>query len=108
MIEFNHTDLNISKQAALLYLNRSSLYYKHKICDNSELANKIHEIYLQSKCIYGYRKITAALNNLGIIVNHKKVVKIMREMKIKGLYPRKRINTTIANSSQKFEYLLNV
>ena len=30
----------------------------------------------------------------------------MREMKIVGLYPRKRINTTILNPNQKFAYLL--
>ncbi|MEY3250792.1 MAG: hypothetical protein RLZZ27_900, partial [Actinomycetota bacterium] len=106
MIELDHADLNISKQAALLCLNRSSLYYKYKFCDDSELANKIHEIYLQSKCIYGYRKITASLHNCGVITNHKKVAKIMRQMRIVGLYPRKRINTTIANSSHKFTYLL--
>ena len=63
MIELDHADLNISKQAALLYLNRTSLYYKPKICNDTELANKIHEIYLQSKCIYGYRKISASLPN---------------------------------------------
>lgn len=106
MIELDHANLNISKQAALLYLKRSSLYYKYKICDDSELANKIHEIYLQSKCIYGYRKITAFLHDSGIITNRKKVARIMREMKIRGLYPRKRINTTIANSNHKFSYLL--
>ena len=36
--------------------------------------------HLQSKCIYGYRKITASLHNFGIITNHKKVVRIMREI----------------------------
>ena len=107
MIEFNHADLNISKQASLLSLNRTSLYYKHRILDDTELANQIHEIYLKNKCIYGYRKITAALrHNFGVISNRKKVARIMRQMKIVGLYPRKRINTTIVNSNQKFAYLL--
>jgi putative transposase len=106
MIEFDHADLNISQQASLLELNRTSLYYKHKIFGDTELANQIHEIYLKSKCIYGYRKITASLHNFGVISNHKKVSRIMREMKIIGLYPRKKINTTIVNSNQKFAYLL--
>ena len=101
MIELDHANLNISKQAALLYLNRSSLYYKYKICDDSELANKIHEIYLQSKCIYGYRKITAFLHDSGIITNRKKVARIMREMKIRRLYPRKRIKRLLQNLIHK-------
>jgi len=106
MIEFDHADLPINAQASLLQLNRSTIYHKHQFSDDSELANKIHEIYLKNRCIYGYRKITASLNILGIIVNRKKVARIMREMKIVGLYPRKRINTTLLNSSQKFAYLL--
>jgi len=107
MIEFDHADLNVSKQSSLLDLNRTSLYYKPTILDDTELANQIHEIYLKNKCIYGYRKITAALHrNFGVISNRKKVARIMREMKIVGLYTRKRINTTITNSNQKFAYLL--
>ena len=84
MIEFGHADLPINTQASLLELNRSTIYHKHKISDDTELANKIHEIYLKNRCIYGYRKITAALNILGVIVNRKKVARIMREMKMLG------------------------
>lgn len=108
MIELDHADLSVSKQSSLLDCNRTSLYYKHTNLDDTELANQIHEIYLKNKCIYGYRKITAALrHNFGVISNHKKVARIMREMKIAGLYPRKRIKTTIADlAHQKFAYLL--
>ena len=106
MIEFDHADLAINAQASLLELNRSTIYHKHQPSNDTELANKIHEIYLKNRCIYGYRKITAALNILGVIVNRKKVARIMRKMKIVGLYPRKRINTTILNPNQKFAYLL--
>ena len=81
MIEFDHADLAINAQASLLALNRSTIYHKRHLSDDTELANKIHEIYLKSKCIYGYRKITAALNILGVIVNRKKVTRIMRGMR---------------------------
>lgn len=40
---------------------------------------------------YGYRKVTAALKNSGNIVNHKKVLRIMKEMGIEGLYPKKKV-----------------
>ena len=108
MIELDHADLSVSKQSSLLDCNRTSLYYKRTVLDDTELANQIHEIYLKNKCIYGYRKITAALrHNFGVTSNRKKVARIMREMKIVGLYPRKRIKTTIADlSHQKFAYLL--
>ena len=106
MIETNHPSLNISKQASMLAMNRGNIYYQPTVADDSDLANQIHEIYLKSKCIYGYRKVTAALANIGIIANHKRVMKIMRKMNIKGLYPKKRTNTTISNSNYKFSYLL--
>jgi hypothetical protein len=48
MIEFDHADLAINAQASLLQLNRSTIYHKHKISNDSELANKIHEIYLRT------------------------------------------------------------
>ena len=67
MIEFDHADLAINAQASLLELNRSTIYHKHQPSNDTELANKIHEIYLKNRCIYGYRKITAALNILGVI-----------------------------------------
>ena len=60
MIELDHADLSVSKQSSLLDCNRTSLYYKRTVLDDTELANQIHEIYLKNKCIYGYRKITAA------------------------------------------------
>lgn len=108
MIELDHADLSASKQSSLLDCNRTSLYYKHITLDDTELANQIHEIYLKNKCIYDYRKITAALrHNSGVISNRKKVARIMREMKIVGPYPGKKIKTTIADlSHQKFAYLL--
>ena len=101
MIELKHPRLSVNKQVKMLLLNRSTLYYKPKLVDDSVIANHIHEIYLKSSCRYGYRKITAAVKLIGIVVNSKKVRRIMKEMKIQGLYPRKRINTSISNNNRK-------
>jgi putative transposase len=107
MLEISH-DLSIRKQAALLNITRSSLYYRPMIDHDSELANLIQEIYLSSSCRYGYRKITAALRqNYEEIVNHKKVLGLMKAMNIQGLYPKKRINTSLKEGSHKvYPYLL--
>lgn len=108
MIELNNKSLSISAQCKLLGLCRSSLYYTPLINSVSEIANLIKEIYLKSDCRYGYRKITAALqDDYKLIVNHKKVLKIMQDLNIQGLYPRKFINTTIKDSHTIFPYLLN-
>jgi putative transposase len=72
------------------------------------LANLIKEIYLESDCRYGYRKITKELHHQHYDFNHKKVLKIMREIGIQGLYPRRSINTTIINKEHSiYPYLLN-
>lgn len=39
----------------------------------------IKEICEESNHTYGYRRVTQALRNKGIIVNHKKVLRIMKE-----------------------------
>jgi putative transposase len=86
---------------------RSRLYYKPIIDDASELANLIQEVYLASECRYGYRKITAELQAMGVSVNHKKVLKFMKSMGIEGLYPKKKCRTSIKDKEHKvYPYLL--
>jgi putative transposase len=101
------SDISIRKQSELLNVPRTKMYYINIINDESEIANLIMEIYLSSDCRYGYRKITATLQNQNLIINKKKVLRIMREMGIEGLYPKRKINTTIKNNDHKvYPYLL--
>jgi putative transposase len=107
MFEFG-SDLSIRRQAEILNFNRSRLYYKSLLSDDSVVANLIRDIYLSSDCRYGYRKVAAALKNQGDIVNRKKVLRIMHEMGIEGLYPKRKINISIADKEHKiYPYLLN-
>jgi putative transposase len=106
MLERNHPLLSIRKQAILLDVCRSNLYYKPLLTNESSLANLIKEIYLQSDCRYGYRKITAALNQQGQIINHKKVLRLMQKMTIQGLYPRKFKATSLKGAHKIYPYLL--
>ena len=99
--------LSVRKQSQLLDICRSSFYYKSIKNDDTDLANLIREVYLSSNCVYGYRKITKHLQMLDYIVNHKKVLRVMSEMGIEGIYPRKKFSTSIVNSSHKiYPYLL--
>ncbi len=106
MFELN-LDLSIRKQANLLNVPRTKLYYKPIMNDDSEIANLIREIYLSSDCRYGYRKVTAGLRHQGRAVNSKKVLSIMQEMGIQGIYPKKSICTSAKNNEHKiYPYLL--
>ena len=50
---------------------------------------------------YGYRRITHALRRKGVVVNHKKVLKLMRDMKIQVKRRRKFTSTTNSNHNLK-------
>lgn len=59
---------------------------------NKGLKAYIKEIYELHKRRYGYRRITTDLGLKGIKVNHKKVLRLMREMNIKAVRPKKKYN----------------
>ena len=52
--------------------------------EDQNLKTRIKDIFEYHKTRYGYRRITAVLHQEGLIVNHKKVKRLMKEM---GLYP---------------------
>ena len=68
---------------------RSSFYYHQKQYRSSDKYQVIKEliksIYHKHKGRYGYRRITDELNNKGIIINHKTVLRLMKLLKIKSL-----------------------
>lgn len=89
MIEKDNKKLSISKQAELLTLNRTSLYYKPVPISDEELRIKrfIDEIYTKHP-EYGYRKMTTILNrDYGTEINRKRTRRYMREMGIHGFCP---------------------
>ena len=68
---------------------RSTFYYWVKNFDrpdrDAELKVMIKAIYEEHEYRYGYRKIRDELTNRGYKVNHKKVLRIMRELGLKSL-----------------------
>lgn len=73
--------ISIRRQSELLSVNRSSLYITRHRRDDGELCNIISEIY-SNHPIYGYRRITAMLARTGYNVNHKRVLRLMRDMNL--------------------------
>ncbi|PFK30368.1 hypothetical protein COI93_22490 [Bacillus cereus] len=50
----------------------------------------IQRIFHEHKGRYGYRRITWALRNRGIVLNHKTVLRLMSEMNLKSLVRMKK------------------
>ena len=87
-MEWGHPELSIKKQAELLSLNRSSLYYQPVPPSPKEIAikHRIDEIYTAFP-FYGSRRITAQLRKEGFWVNRKAVQRHIREMGLAANYP---------------------
>ncbi|GMT42968.1 MAG: transposase [bacterium] len=75
-------------------MSRSSYYYNSiGKKDDSELLAKIERITLEYSR-YGYRRVTAQLRRDGVAVNHKKVLRIMRENGLTCRVKRRFVRTT--------------
>lgn len=76
------------------HLPRSTFYYHLKQLSRPEqdtvIKDKIQNIYHTHKGRYGYRRITLALKQLGFVINHKKVQRLMHELGLKAVIRRKR------------------
>ena len=70
-------------------LARSTFYYQQKVAQATDkhqaLKQKIQSIFALHKGRYGYRRVTAAIRNLGLQVNHKTVQRQMVQLGLKSL-----------------------
>lgn len=98
--------LSLRKQCKLLEICRSSLYYKPtEKPDEIDLLNLIREIW-QAHPFYGYRKITAVINDQHEWrVNKKRVQRLMNIAGIRAIYPKPNLSKKRQEDSVK-DYLL--
>ena len=98
--------LPLNRQASLLSLNRTGLYYKpvEPSPEEVDVKHRIDEIYTEHP-YYGSRRITAQLRRDGYMVNRKAVVRHMREMGISGICPGPNLSKR-NQEHQVYPYLL--
>lgn len=106
LVEAENPILSVREQCALLQLNRSSLYYQKKPDDpeDQEIMNRIDEIYTEFP-YYGSRKITKALRRENIVVNRKRVIRLMAIMGIEAIIPKRSLSLN-GKPHPVFPYLL--
>jgi putative transposase len=81
----------------LLELPPSTYYYAPQGRDDLKLLSLIEEVLLRFPR-YGYRRVTAQLHREGHLVNHKHVLRVMRENDLLALITQ-RVRTTQSNHS---------
>jgi putative transposase len=107
-VEPGHKKITIFRQCELLSLSRSSLYYKPKGQTeyNEQLMKLIDEQYIKTP-FYGIEKMTKWLRLNKYYVNHKRVRRLMRQMGLEAVYPRRKRGLSIPDSQHKiYPYLL--
>ena len=84
-------DLSKTRRCELLDVPRSSAYYRGESVSEADLAvmRLIDEIHLQLP-FYGSRRMRDELEERGHTVNRKRVQRLMRQMDLRALYPRRR------------------
>jgi len=96
--------LSVAQMCEALDVSRAE-YYRWccgivEVNGDLELRDEIQRIALEMSA-YGYRRITAELRRRGILANHKRVLRLMREDNLLCLRKRSFVRTTDSNHSGK-------
>ena len=93
---------------AVLNINRKT-YYKYRNSEDKDYYDYliIKEIFDDSRCTYGYRRIVEGLKiKYGVIFNHKKILRIMAKYGLKPRYLKRQPKYKRIEANVK-PYLLN-
>jgi putative transposase len=99
--------VSVKRQAQLLDLSRSSVYYQARPISERDLGlmRRIDELHLEAP-FYGSRKLAEQLKREGHDVGRRHVRTLMRRMGIEALYRKPRTSIP-APGAQIYPYLLN-
>jgi hypothetical protein len=102
--------LSIERMCGLARVSRASFYRflreQRPVEEEMEVRSAIQQIALGHRRRYGYRRISAELRRRGMPVNHKRVLRIIREDNLLAVPPRRFVITT--NSNHQLEIYLNL
>jgi len=102
--------LGIERMCRLTGVSRASFYRylqeRTPAEEGMEVRSAIQQIAVEHRRRYGYRRIAAELRRRGMLVNHKRVARIMREDNLVAVQPRAFVITTA--SQHAFEVYLNL
>lgn len=109
LVEPELKEISIARQCEMLKVNRSSLYYKpiDKGLEDAYLIVRISELYSEHSEM-GYRMMYHQLLDEGFNVGKNKVLKLMRNLGIRSIHPKKKKLTSIKDNEHKtYSYKLS-
>ena len=109
LVDSKLNEIPMTRQCELIDLNRSTLYYEAKPIKkyDIEVMKRLDEIYTDISSTYGYRFMHQQLLQDGFTIGVNKVNRLMNQMGIQAIFPRKRRLASIKNQQHKiYPYLL--
>jgi len=102
--------LSIERMCLLAGVSRAGFYRSLQeqmpVEEDMEVRSAIQQIAVEHRRRYGYRRIAAELRRRGMLVNHKRVARIMGADNLLGVQPRAFVVTT--DSDHALEVYLNL
>lgn len=108
-IESEEGNFTVAALCRATRVSRSAFYEWRKraegpseaLVEDAYLANRIYDVWRRSRGRYGVPRVTAALRKAGVVVNEKRVARLMGELGIAGRCGRKKIRTTWRDKQQQ-------
>ena len=102
--------LSIERMCVLARVSRAGFYRwltaEAPAEEEMEVRAAIHEVALEHRGRYGYRRVSRELRRRGLVVNHKRVARLMREDNLLAVQPRAWVQTT--DSDHELKVYLNL
>jgi transposase InsO family protein len=102
--------LSIERMCQLTRVSRAGFYRSLQervpLEEGMEVRSAVQQIALEHRRRYGYRRVTAELRRRGMMVNRKRVARIMREDNLLAMQPKRFVTTT--DSSHALDIYLNL
>ena len=102
--------LSIERMCQLAQVSRAGFYRslqeEEPVQEELELRSTIQQIFVEHRRRYGARRVTKELRRRGLIVNHKRVERLMSEDNLLAVQPRAFVVTT--DSKHELEVYLNL
>ena len=102
--------LSVNRMCQLAQVSRAG-FYRHwqehePPQEEMELRSTIQQIFLKHRRRYGSPRITKELRSRGLVVNHKRVARLMKEDELLAIQPKAFVSTT--DSQHELEVHLNL
>jgi putative transposase len=102
--------LGIERMCQLAGVSRAGFYrwlqMQEPDEEDLEVRSAIQQIFVEHKRRYGYRRVSAELRRRGLLANHKRVARLMKEDNLLAVQPKSFVVTT--NSEHELEVSLNL